>query len=97
MPLYKEKNTTCQVTIQDLTIMTLLDTGDNISVMLEKFFNALPQKPTSSQIHKCKITSASGANIGPIGQCSLTFQLENKHFMDMFIVLQHLKTFNLRS
>ena len=37
-----------------------------------------------------KVTSASGANIGQIGQCNLTFRLGNKQFMDWFIVLQDL-------
>ena len=35
-----------------------------------------------------KVTSASGANLGPLGQCDLTFRLGNKEFTDRFIVLQ---------
>ena len=35
--------------------------------------------------------SASGANLGPIGQCDLTFKLRKKQFMDRFIVLQDLQ------
>ena len=37
-----------------------------------------------------KVTSASGANIGQIDQCDLTFRLGNKQFTDMFIALQDL-------
>ena len=70
--------------------IVLLDTGANISVVLEKYFTSLPQKPKLSKIHIHRVTSASGANFGPIGQCDLTFQLRNKHFMDRFLVLQDL-------
>ena len=32
--------------------------------------------------------SASGASLGPTGQCKITFRLGNKQFTDRFIVLQ---------
>ena len=35
-----------------------------------------------------KVTSASGANLGPVGQCDLTLSLKNKQFTDKFIILQ---------
>ena len=35
--------------------------------------------------------SASGANLGPVGQCDFLFWLGNKYFMDRFIVLQDLQ------
>ena len=35
--------------------------------------------------------SASGANLGAVGQCDLTFQLGSKYFMDRFIILQDLQ------
>ena len=39
--------------------------------------------------------SASEATLGPIGQCDLIFRLENKQFMDRFIVLQDLLLCNI--
>ena len=35
--------------------------------------------------------SASGPNLGPVGQCHLTFKLCNKCFTDKFIVLKDLQ------
>ena len=67
------KSTTYQTTIQNLTTVPLLDTGTNISVILETIFKSLPQKPQLSKVHTHKVISGSGANLGPIGQCCLTF------------------------
>ena len=38
-----------------------------------------------------KVTSASGANLGPIGPCYHTFKLGNKHFADKSIVFNDLQ------
>ena len=84
------KSATYNVTIQNLTTKALLDTGANISVVSEKLFNSLPQKPKLSKVHKHKVTSARGNNLDPTGQCDLTFQLRNKQFMGRFIILQDL-------
>ena len=35
-----------------------------------------------------KVTSDSGANLDPTGQCDLTFRLGNKQFTHMFTILQ---------
>ena len=40
------RTTTYKVTIQNLMTIVLLDTGANISVVSEKFFNSLPEKPS---------------------------------------------------
>ena len=56
----------------------------------EKFFNWLLQTTKLSKVHTHKVMSASGANLGPIGQCDLTFWLGNRYFMDRFIILQDL-------
>ena len=48
--------------------------GTNISVVLETFFRSLPQTPQLLKVCMHKVTSASGANLGPIGQCDLTFK-----------------------
>ena len=45
-----------------ITVQELLDTGANISAVI-------------SQTHTHTVTSASGANLGPIGQWYLTFKL----------------------
>ena len=42
------------------------------------------------QFFTTKAESPSGTDLGPIGQCYLTFRLGNKCFMDKFIVLQDL-------
>ena len=63
--------------------------GTNISGVVEFFFKCLPQKPKLSKVYLPKVR-ASGANLGSIGQCDLTFQLGNKHFRDRFIALQDL-------
>ena len=36
------------------------------------------------------VTSASGTNLGPVGQCDLAFRLGNKQFTERFIILQDL-------
>ena len=84
------QSTTYKVKIQNLQTIALLDTGANIKAVSEKFFNSPPQKPKLSKVHTHKETSSSGASLGPIGQCDLTFQLGNKCFLDRFIVLQDL-------
>ena len=37
-----------------------------------------------------KVISTSGPNLGPIGQCDLTFRLGSKHFTNRFISLWNL-------
>ena len=68
----------------------MLDTGANMSVISKKFFNSLPQKLKLLKSNTCTVTSASGTDLGPIGQCYLTFKLSKKSFTDKFIVLWHL-------
>ena len=70
--------------------MALWDTGANLSVMLETFFQITTLKNQSYQKYTHKVKSGSGANLGPIRQCNLAFQFGSKHFMDKFIVLQDL-------
>ena len=72
------RSATYQVTIQNIVTTALLDTGANISVVSEKFFRSLPQTPQLLKIHAHKVMSASGANLGPIDQCDLTFRLGKK-------------------
>ena len=67
------KGATYQVTIQNLTTVALLDTRTNISVVSEKFFKSLPQKPKLSKVHMHKVMSASGANLGPMGSVTSIF------------------------
>ena len=84
------KSTTYQITIQNLITIALLGTGANKSVVLEKFFRLLPQTPQLLIVHTHNVTSASGANLGAVDQCHLTFRLENKQFTDRFIILHDL-------
>ena len=70
---------TCKVIIQNFTTLVFLDTGTNTSSVLEKFFNSLPQKPKLCNTHTHKVTSASGANLGQIGQCDFTFREQVFH------------------
>ena len=86
----QEKSVPYQVTIQNLVKIALLDSRANISVVLEKFSRSPPQTPQLLKICMHKVTSASEANLGPVGECDLTFRLGNKQFMDSFIVLQDL-------
>ena len=37
------------------------------------------------------VTSARGANLGPIDHCHLTFRLGNKYSTDRFVVLKDLQ------
>ena len=71
--------------------VTLLDTGPNVSVISQNFFSFLPQKPKLLKSHTHTVTLASGANLGPIHQCHLTFKLGNKCFTDKFIVLKFMQ------
>ena len=84
------KSTTYQIKIQNLKITALLDTGASIWVVLEKFFKSLHQTPQLFKVCKHKDISPGGANLGPVGQCDLTFRLGNKRFTDGIIVLQYL-------
>ena len=84
------KINTYQVTIQNLITIALLDTGANIPVVLEMFFKSLHQTPQLLKVCVHKVTSASGANLGLIGECDLTFRLGNKQVTDRFIVLCNL-------
>ena len=52
------------------------------------FSGLLLQTPQLLKICTHEVTSASGANLGPVGQCNLTFRLGNTLFTDRFIVLQ---------
>ena len=47
----------------------------------------MPQTPQLLNIHVHKVTPASGADLGPVGQCDLTFRLGNEQFTNRFIVL----------
>ena len=85
-----EKSTIYQATIQNIITSPLLHTGANISVIPEKFFRSLPQTPQLLKVHIHKVTSASGANLGPIGQCDLTFRLAKKQCIGRFMILQEL-------
>ena len=60
------KSTTYQVTIQIISTTTLLDTGENISVVSKKFFGSLPQTPQLLKAGTYKVMSVSGAYLGPI-------------------------------
>ena len=82
------KSATSQATIQNIVTTALLDTGANISVVPERFFRSLPQIFQLSKIHTHKFTLASGANLGPLGQCDVKFLLGNKQFTHKFIALQ---------
>ena len=65
----------------------LLETwGKNIYNVLKKFFKSSPQTPQLLKVSTHKVTSASRANIGPVGQCDLTFRLGNKKLMDRFVL-----------
>ena len=85
------KRVTYQVTIQTLITTALLDTWANIPVVLKKFFRSLAQTPQLLKVYMHKVTSASGANLGPVGQCDIIFRLGNKQFFDRFIVVQDLQ------
>ena len=52
-----------------------------------KFFDYLPQKSKLLKSNTCTVMSASCAGLDSIEKCYLTFKLENKYFMDIFIVL----------
>ena len=84
--LSKGKCATYQVIIQNV-LTALLGTGEDISVISERFFRSLPQTPQLLKDCMHKVTSAVGVNLGPIDQCDLTFSLGNKQFTTRFIIL----------
>ena len=61
-----------------------------MSVISQKIFNSLPQKPKQLKSNTCTVTSAICTDLGPIEQCYLTFKVKNMYFTDKFIVLQDL-------
>ena len=76
------KSATYQITIQSIITTTLLDTGANISVVVERFLRLLLPIPQLLKVCMHKVISASVANLGLVGQCDLTFRLGKKQFMD---------------
>ena len=50
----------------------------------------MPQTPQLLKVGMHEATSASGANLGPIGQCGLIFRLGNKQSTNRLVVLQDL-------
>ena len=69
---------TYQVIVHSIITSALLDTGEHISVMSKRFFRLLLQTPQLIKVGMCKVASASGASLGPIGQYDLTFRFGNK-------------------
>ena len=67
------KGTTYEVKIQTLITIAVLDTGANISIVSIMFFNSLPKKTKLAKVNTHNVMSVSGANLGPIGQCDLSF------------------------
>ena len=47
------------------------------------FFRSSLQTPQLLKVHTQIVMSASGANIGPVGQCDLTFRLWNSSQTDL--------------
>ena len=78
------------VTVQQCAKTALFDTCANMSVILQKFFYSLPQQLKLLTSNTCKVMSANGIDLVPIGYCCLIFQLGKKHFTDKLIVLQNL-------
>ena len=74
----------------------LFDTGANMSIISQKIFNSLPQKPKLLKLNTCAITSTSGTDLGPIGQCYLKFKLGNKYLiLDLILGLNWLLNYNI--
>ena len=51
------------------------------------FFRSLQQTPQLLKVRLHKVASANGANLGPVGQCDLTFRLGNKQSTNKLIIL----------
>ena len=64
------------IIVQQCTRTALFDTGANMSVMSQMFFNLLPQKLKLLKPNVCTVTSARDTDLGPIGQCYLTIDWE---------------------
>ena len=81
------ESTTYQVIVQNILTSALLDTGVNTSAISERFFRLLPQEPLFLKVYTHEVQSASGANLGTIGQGNLILRLGNKQFTSMSIIL----------
>ena len=55
---------------------------------MQKSLKSLPHEPKLLKSHTYTVTSDSGANLGPISQCHLTFESGNKSFKENFIALK---------
>ena len=64
--------------IQQYRMTVLLETSADMSVMLQ-FFSS-PQKPKLLKSDTCTVTSASDTDLGPVGQCFLTFKVRKQIF-----------------
>ena len=64
---FQGKSATSQVTVQNIITSASLDTGANIIVVSEKVLQVIVTQPSITKIQTHKVTSASGANLGPIG------------------------------
>ena len=68
----------------------LFDTVTNMSVMSQKFFNSLPQKPKLLKPNAYTVTTARCTALGPIGKGYPTVRLGNKYFINKLMILQDL-------
>ena len=68
----------------------ILVTGKKYYLFQKSFLGHCCKHHSCCKICIHKVMSASGANLGPKGQCDLKFRLGNKQFTDSFIVLQDL-------
>ena len=65
---------TYHIAVQQHATTALFDTNDNLLVMSQNIFSPYHKKPKLLKSNLCRVMYASGTDLGPIGQCYLTFQ-----------------------
>ena len=78
-----------KILVQDKLAIALFNSGASISVISKNFYTHLPYAVKLLKHDDTPIITASGSNLGPFGQCYLTFKLAKKTFTDKFYILQN--------
>ena len=79
-----------KVRINNIEIEALYDTGVSISVMSQKFYNLLENKPKLITCNR-SVSGAVGGALIPVEECFISVQIGNKEFRARVIVIKNLK------
>ena len=79
-----------KLSVNNIEVDALYDTGASISVMSKPFFDKLLNKPKLIQCNR-NILGAGGEALIPVGECFIKLHIGKKMFRDRVIVIENLK------